>query len=138
MYDTSDEKDEEYEAEEKRLIKEDEERERQEKINEPNCCRRFGASIKDKFLALNASRGVIVAIVLMTCVFIVVIVFANRYNRIVSDIEAHFNDSGAAEEVGRYFCRCTVIQSLDIRMIAMGHSLAHLLAPHCSLRCAHS
>ena len=103
MNDTSDERDEEYEAEEKRLMKEDEEKERQKKNNEPNCCRRFGASIKDKFQALNASRGVIVAIVLMTCVFIVVIVFANRYNRIVSDIEAHFNDTGAADEVGRYF-----------------------------------
>ena len=98
MYDTSDERDEEYEAEEKRLQKEDEEKGKARKVGKCNGCVDW---IKVKCRELDASRGVIVAIVLMTCVFIVAIVFANRYNKIVADIEAHFNDTEAAREVGR-------------------------------------
>ena len=81
------------------FIKDDEEKKKARKQGKCGKCLEW---TKDKIKALDASRGVIVAVVLMTCVFIVAIVFANRYNKIVADIEAHFNDSDAALEVGRY------------------------------------
>ena len=64
----------------------------------------FLAWIDDKLSTdqgtLGASRGVIAASVLMTIVFIVTIVFATRYNDMVADIELHFNDTQASEEIG--------------------------------------
>ena len=96
--DTSDERDTEYEAEELRLTKEDEERRRAETSCSRKCCESF----KTKLRLLDASRGLIVAVVLMTCVFVVAVVFANRYNNIVANIEAHFNDTEAAAEIERY------------------------------------
>ena len=74
--DTSDERDTEYEAEELRLTKEDEER---RKAAISSCPRKCCESFKNKLRLLDASRGLIVAVVLMTCVFVVAVVFANRY-----------------------------------------------------------
>ena len=95
--DTSDERDTEYEAEELRLSKQDEDRRKATSSCPRKCCE----SVKAKLRLLDASRGLIVAVVLMTCVFAVAIVFANRYNNIVADIQAHFNDTEAAAEIER-------------------------------------
>ena len=49
----------------------------------------------------GASRGVFAASTLMTLVFIVTIVFATRYNNMAADIEIHYNDTQASEEIGQ-------------------------------------
>ena len=50
----------------------------------------------------NASLSVVVTVVLMSCVFVVALYFAYRYNNFAADVEKHSNDTQSIEELERY------------------------------------